>query len=192
MTAYDKLYEDAAENYGLITTDMAARYGVSAMALVMLAQRGRLRHIARGVYRLEQHPASEYDMYATLVARAGKGAFLWGPSVLALNQLCPTDPAKLYVGAPGRIRRNLGRGIIVKNGCKCSSIVQAHGIASQTIADAILDSRGIIMNDRLISAARRAQEEGFLLPDAAQAIIRGLNNPIGFYMAIAISNISPT
>ncbi len=176
MTAYDKLYEEAAENYGLITMDMAARYGVSAMALVMLARRGRLRHIARGVYRLEQHPASEYDAYAMLVAKAGKGAFLWGPSVLALNQLCPTDPAKLYVGVTGRIRRNLGRGVVVKNGCKVSNIVQAYGIASQTIKDAILDSRGIIMNERLISAARRAQEEGLLLPDAAQAIIQELNN----------------
>ncbi len=176
MTAYEKLYEDAAENYGLITTDMAARYGVSAMTLVMLAQRGRLRHIARGVYRLEQHPSSEYDAYATLVAKAGRGAFLWGPSVLALNQLCPTDPAKLYVGVPGRIRRNLGRGVIVKNGCKNQIVVQTHGISSQTIKDAILASRGIIMNDRLISAARRAREEGFLLPDAAQAIIQELNN----------------
>ncbi len=175
MTAYDKLYEDASENYGLITMDMAAQYGVSSMTLVMLARRGRLRHIARGVYRLEQHPASEYDKYALLVAKAGKGAFLWGPSVLAIHQLCPTDPARLYVGVPGRIRRNLGRGITIKNYSN-SNITSFYGIAAQTIEDAIRSSHGIIMNDRLISAVRRAKEEGLLLPSIAQKLMQELKN----------------
>lgn len=172
MSAYNTLYDEAAENYGLITTDMAERNGVSGMSLVMLERRGRLQRVGRGVYRLEQHPVTEYDSYATLVAKAGEGAFLWGPTVLALEKLCPTDPATLYVAVPGRIRRQLGRGVIVKNGADNASIKPLHGIPSQPIDEAIRASRGSIMDDRLIEAANRAKELGMLLPDKHEQLMK--------------------
>ncbi len=176
MNAYDTLYDEAAENYGLITTEMAERNGVSGMSLVMLERRGRLRRVGRGVYRLEQHPATEHDNYATLVAKAGKGAFLWGPTVLALEKLCPTDPATLYVAVPRRIRRQLGRGVVVKNGAGNVSIKLLHGIPSQSIDDAIRVSRGCIMDGRLIEAANRAKERGLLLPDAYEQLMKEFNH----------------
>ena len=174
MNAYNTLYDEAAENYGLITTQMAERNGVSGMSLVMLERRGRLRRVGRGVYRLEQHPETEYDSYATLVAKAGEGAFLWGPTVLALEHLCPTDPATLYVAVPRRIRRQLGRGVVVKNGAEDTSVKNLHGIASQSIEEAILASRGTIMDERLIEAANRAKEQGLILPEAHDHLIREL------------------
>lgn len=175
MSAYNTLYDEAAENYGLITTAMAERYGVSNMSLVMLERRGRLQRVGRGVYRLEQHPATEYDSYATLVAKAGEGAFLWGPTVLAVEKLCPTDPAILYVGVPGRIRRQLGRGVIVKNGADNASVKPLHGIPAQPIEEAIRSSRGIIMDARLVEAANRAKEQGLLLSDIREQLIQELN-----------------
>lgn len=54
MSAYNTLYDEAAENYGLITTEMAERNGVSGMSLVMLERRGRLQRVGRGVYRQER------------------------------------------------------------------------------------------------------------------------------------------
>ena len=176
MSAYNTLYDEAAENYGLITTEMAERNGVSGMSLVMLERRGRLQRVGRGVYRLEQHPATEYDSYATLVAKAGKGAFLWGPTVLALEKLCPTDPATLYVAVPGRIRRQLGRGVIVKNGADNASIKPLHGIPAQPIEEAIRASRGSIMDERLIEAANRAKEQGMLLSDKHEQLMKELNH----------------
>ena len=56
MIAYNRLYEIANENYGLVTTKAAEALGVSNMALVMLAKRGRLLRVGRGVYRLDQFP----------------------------------------------------------------------------------------------------------------------------------------
>lgn len=176
MNAYNTLYDEAAENYGLITTAMAERNGISGMSLVMLERRGRLQRVGRGVYRLEQHPATEYDSYATLVAKAGKGAFLWGPTVLALEKLCPTDPATLYVAVPGRIRRQLGRGVIVKNGMDKASIRPLHGIPSQSIDEAIRASRGSIMTERLVEAANRAKDRGMLLPDTHEQLLKELNH----------------
>lgn len=176
MNTYNTLYDEAAENYGLITMAMAERNGVSGMSLVMLERRGRLQRVGRGVYRLTQHPTTEYDRYATLVARAGEGAFLWGPTVLALENLCPTDPAVLYVAVPGRIRRQLGRGVIVKNGADASCVKQLHGIPAQSIEEAIRASRGIIMDERLTDAANRAKEQGLILPNTHKQLIKELNH----------------
>lgn len=176
MSAFNTLYDEAAENYGLITTGMAERRGVSGMSLVMLERRGRLQRVGRGVYRLEQYPTTEYDSYATLVAKAGDGAFLWGPTVLALEKLCPTDPATFYVAVPGRIRRQLGRGVIVKNGVDNTSIRPLHGIPAQSIDDAIRSSRGSIMDERLVEAANRAKEQGLLLSDAHEQLMKELNH----------------
>ncbi len=176
MNAYNTLYDEAAENYGLITMEMAERNGVSGMSLVMLERRGRLQRVGRGVYRLEQHPVTEYDRYATLVAKSGDGAFLWGPTVLALEKLCPTDPATLYVAVPGRIRRRLGRGVIVKNGANNVSVKPLHGIPAQTIEEAIRASRGIIMDERLVEAAKRAKEQGMILPNTYEQLMKELSH----------------
>lgn len=176
MSAYNKLYDEAAENYGLITMEMAKRNGVSGMSLVMLERRGRLQRVGRGVYRLEQHPTTEYDEYASLVARAGDGAFLWGPTVLALEKLCPTDPATLYVAVPGRVRRHLGRGVIVKNGADNKSVKPLRGIPAQPIEEAIRSSRGSIMDERLVEATNRAKEQGLLLSDIHEQLLQELSH----------------
>lgn len=176
MSAYEKIYEIAAENYGLISSKDAAKIGVSNMAMVMLEKRGRLLRVGRGVYRLEQFPASEYDPYANVVAKAGEGAFLWGPSVLAIDHLCPTDSATMYVGVPGRVRRALGRGVVVKNGQVNNSSSFPHGIPAQSIAEAIRSSRGLIMDSRLMEAADRAKELGLMLADEYRTIVEELKN----------------
>ena len=61
MRAYNQIYEVASENYGLMTTDMARKIGVSSMALVMLEKRGRIIRVGRGVYRLEQFSPTTCD-----------------------------------------------------------------------------------------------------------------------------------
>lgn len=175
MKAYDQIYEVASENYGLVTTDMARKLGVSGMALVMLEKRGRIVRIGRGVYRLEQFPASEYDSYAAVVAKAGEGAFLWGPSVLALENLCPTDPGKLYVTVPRRIRRNLGRGVVVRQNIGNSSNgASLRGIPAQHVVEAIRDSKGMIMTNRLLDATKRACERGLITKDDSKRLQKEL------------------
>lgn len=176
MVSYNRLYDVAAENYGLVTPRVAESLGVSNMALVMLAKRGRLVRIGRGVYRLDQFPVSEYDPYANVVARAGEGAFLWGPSVLAIDHLCPTDTRMLYVAVPGRTRRNLGPGVVIKNGESATVPVLSHGIASQSIPDAIRSSRGIVMGERLVDAVGRARDAGLILKDECRTLLKELKD----------------
>ncbi len=174
MIAYDRLYEIACENYGLVTTKAAEALGVSNMALVMLAKRGRLVRVGRGVYRLGQYPQSEYDPYAITVAKAGEGTFLWGPSVIALDHLCPTDPKTIYVATPKRIRRALGQGVIVKTGVKNAHPAYPHGIPAQPLPEAILSCKGLIMNERLKEAANNAKNLGLILTSDHEDLIRKL------------------
>lgn len=176
MIAYEKIYEFAAENYGLISSKDAARLGISNMALVMLEKRGRLLRVGRGVYRLEQFPASEYDPYANLVAKAGEGAFLWGPTVLAIDHLCPTDLRTMYVGVPGRVRRALGKGAVIKSGVQNTRPSMPHGIPAQSIPEAIRSSRGLIMISRLHEAMERAKELGLILQDEYEALKKELGD----------------
>ena len=58
MTTYQKIFDEAIENYGLITTSMARKMGIAPGALVDLAYRGRLTRLGQGVYQLVQ-----YDIY---------------------------------------------------------------------------------------------------------------------------------
>ena len=42
VTAYNRIFDEAIENYGLVTTSMARRLGIAPGTLVDLAYRGRL------------------------------------------------------------------------------------------------------------------------------------------------------
>ena len=52
MSKYEEIYEVAADNYGIVTRDEAARMGVSDKELSRFTSDGRLTRIGRGVYRI--------------------------------------------------------------------------------------------------------------------------------------------
>ena len=109
MTYYDRIFEEAIGNYGLITSSQAKAIGIPSVELVKLAQRGRLTRLGYGVYKLAQYlPAPDgRDAYADSLALVDKDAYLYGQSVLTLHHLCPTNPARVYVATPRRIRKKL-------------------------------------------------------------------------------------
>ena len=74
MTNYEKVFEEAIGNYGLITSAQAVGIGVSNKELVKLASRGRLTRIGQGTYKLVQYaPAPNgVDAYADSVAIVGE------------------------------------------------------------------------------------------------------------------------
>ena len=55
MTNYEKVFEEAIGNFGLITSAQAVGIGVSNKELVKLASRGRLTRIGQGTYKLVQY-----------------------------------------------------------------------------------------------------------------------------------------
>ena len=170
MSKYEEIYEVAADNYGIVTREEAASMGVSDKDLSRRAADGRLIRIGHGVYRIKHHVPGNLDPYAESVALAGPGAYLYGESVLAMLALCPTNPAKMYVGTPRRIRRRLPRGMKVVQRKGVADVTEYEGIPSQTVGAAIRSCMGKIMPDRLREAVREARRQGLLRKDEAEKL----------------------
>lgn len=176
MTAYQKIFDEAIGNYGLITVAQAKALGITNETLVKLAHRGRLERIGYGVYRIDHYvPNAEgLDPYACAVAKVGDGAYLWGPSVLALHHLCPTNPSRVYVATPNRYRKKASPFLVVKDRIREDELDNYEGIRTQAVAKAILSSQHIIMLDRLLDAARIACERNLFDWQRKEQIVKEL------------------
>ena len=164
MTTYQTIYEDSIDRHGLVTTARARELGLAPNALALLAHRGRLEHVGCGLYRLAVPLpfAGEAPAYALAVGQIGPNAVLWGESVLALLGLLPSNPARIHVAAPGRIRRRVPDGIALHPLPSNTTTTEYEGVPSQPVAGALLACRGEIMPDRLLAAAKQARQRGFL------------------------------
>ncbi len=162
MTLYDKIYEIAADNHGLVTTAEANEAGAANKDLVRYVEDGRLTRIGRGVYRIKHHVPEPNDPYAEAVALVGPHAYLYGESVIAMHGLAPTNPTRILVGSDKRIRKHLPVGIKVVNVGHPEPCVSYDGIPSQSIPDAVRSCRRTMMRERLLQAVARARELGLI------------------------------
>lgn len=170
MSKYEDIYEAAADNYGLITRSEAVAMGVSDKDLSRFASDGRLARIGHGVYRVRHHVPGPLDPYAESVAVVGTGAHLYGESVLAMHSLCPTDPTRIYVGSPRRVRRRLPKGLEVVRREGSEDVTEYEGIPSQRVACAIESCVGRIMPERLIAAVGEARSLGLVNDEEAERL----------------------
>ena len=177
MTYYDRIFEEAIGNYGLITSSQAKAIGIPSVELVKLAQRGRLTRLGYGVYKLAQYsPAPDgRDAYADSLALVDKDAYLYGQSVLALHHLCPTNPARIYVATPRRIRKKLDKGIQVIDSTPCKELEWYEGLPSQSISLAIRTARGTVMDERLREAIKTARQKDLIDDETEHELERFLN-----------------
>lgn len=172
MTYYDQIYEIAVDNYYLISSQDAAEAGIPPVELPKLAHRGRLENISRGLYRLAKYVPHPNDAYATAVARVGKGAYLFGESVIAMLGLAPTNPAYICVAMPSRTRKKLPASIRLKKPVTGELPTSYEGIPSQSVANAIRSARATMMDDRLRDAADKAYQEGYLAKAEHDTLIK--------------------
>lgn len=176
MSYYDDIFDEAIGNYGLISSSRAAELGVPVRELVKIAHRGKLRRIGQGVYKLVRYAPSPdgLDSYAEAVAIAGKDAFLYGESVLAMHRLCPTNPARIWAATPRRVRKRPVPGVVILANVPCTAIEWHEGIPRQPIPDAIAACTGSIMPQRLRAAAAEAARLGLISAKQRNAIAKGL------------------
>lgn len=150
MTSYDKIWDTAEDNHGIITSAQAKKLGVKPAAMVSMATNRKLVRIGQGVYKLEHHVPGPYDEYAQAVAMAGETAFIRGASALMMRKLIPFDPGVFYIGVTKRVRRKLPSGFSVMK-VKDPNIERIEGIPVESVASAIEDARqnGAVDLDRL-------------------------------------------
>ena len=175
MSYRQQLRELADENYGYITTREAADLGIPAVELRKLAARGALRHVRRGLYRFVDARRTQYDAYAEAVARTGEDAYLTGDAVLALLGLAMVEPRRIKVATPRRTRpKDPGFVDVIQRDFPAELITTYEGIRSTTVTQAILDSRGTVLTERLLDALTEARHAGLVDPGETARVRRSL------------------
>jgi len=165
MSYYDDIYEIAVDNHYLVSTADARGAGVPAVELAKLASRGKLEHVARGLYRLARYVPDGGDPYAVAVARVGGGAYLYGESVVALLGLAPTSPDRIWVATPRRVRlKEPPAGLRIVRGEPGYEPTAYEGVPSQRAADAIASCLATMMPERVEQAADEALRQGYVTP----------------------------
>ncbi|WP_241157195.1 hypothetical protein [Adlercreutzia sp. ZJ242] len=130
--------------------------------LVQYARRGKIERVGQGVYMIAQRMPEENDPYAVSVALVGSDAYLYGESVIAMHGLAPTNPARIFVATPRRIRRKLPAELRVIQRQGGDDVVVYDAIPSQKVADAIRACIGTMLPERLADAVRSARGEGLI------------------------------
>jgi len=176
MTFYDDIYETASDNYGLLTAAEARKMGISRKEISRLTKDGRLRRLGYGVYKIKHYTPTPLDAYAEAVALVGPDAYLFGESVLAMHGLAPTNPARILVATPARIRRTLLPLHIACTRQKPESeLAYYEGIPAQSIPHAILSARKTIMTDRLRNAVAEARRQGLVTEEEEASLQKELS-----------------
>lgn len=170
MKNFDKVYEAAADRYGLITVEDAARLGIHRKQLLFWEANGRLERCGRGVYRVKYHVPTPYDHYAEAVALVGRDAIIYGDGVLAMHNLGLVNPRQIKVAVGRRVRKTLPEWIRLVRKADGVREETFEGIACQTVADAIRDCRGTVMRERLVDAIDEAERQGLVGLRECQAL----------------------
>ncbi len=176
MTKFDDIFEIAADNHGLITSAQARQAGVSNNELVQYAKRGRINKVGHGLYQLSKWIPEKNDAYAWAVAATGAGALLFGESVIAMLELAPTNPSRIFVATPQRVRRKLPENLIAVyiKGIEPGAIYD--GIPSQSAYDAIFACKDKMLPERLSAAAKEARRQGFISEHEYRCLKNKLEN----------------
>jgi predicted transcriptional regulator of viral defense system len=170
-----RLHERALDQYGYVTTRDADEIGVPPGELRKLSSRGGLEHVGYGLYRFEDIPRTGRDQFMEAVLRVGPDAYLESDAVLALHDLALANPRQIHVATPRRDRRKHPDFLKVeRRSLPADERTLYEGIPATTIARALLDCRGVIMDERLIEAAREAARTGLLRRRDAQRVLSDL------------------
>jgi len=178
---YTDLLEAANGQYGYVTADDARAGGVDPGQLRIMAHRGILDRMARGIYRFPIVPVTALDQYMEAVLWPRTTAVLSHETALDLHELCDVNPARIHVTVPAsyRLRRDVPRMYqLHERDLDEGDITQHEGIPIVTVYRAILDGIEANIGSHLIDQAfRTARRRGLLTPDELRAITRARRRP---------------
>ena len=156
--------------HGIITTTRAHEIGVSDKELSRLVSSGRLERVGYCTYRVRHHVPTRLDQFDVAAAVVGDGAFVYGPSVLALLGLAPADPRRVHVATTRRVRHRLPPFVVLHRVGGSDTTTSYEGIPVQEITGALLASKGLMMDERIADATREALRRGLVFEEELEAI----------------------
>lgn len=159
----ERLFDLAQEQHGFVTTDDARSLKIPPVELRKLAHRGKLVNVKRGVYQFPQLAGSMNESYLFATLNVGKDAYLVADAVLAFHDLAQVNPRTIRVGTKQRIRHPLPQQVIVADHLIPENQIEVRdGIRITRVARAIIDSKGLVMKERLLDALAVASERGLV------------------------------
>ena len=176
-SAYQKVMEIAAEQFGYLTTAQAQERGASDNALRMMAKRGTLERVSWGVYRLPTFPSSPYAEYMEAsLWPAGVAGVISHQSALALRGLSDVNPSRVHTTVPidFRIRRDIPAHLVVHNAeLSDEDVTLFEGLPTTTVRRTIEDCHRAHLGPALLrQALEQAEREGYLRPVEAAELRR--------------------
>ncbi|MFM8351059.1 MAG: type IV toxin-antitoxin system AbiEi family antitoxin domain-containing protein [Actinomycetales bacterium] len=163
---FDSLVEKASDHHGYVTTLQAHEAGIDPTQLRLLAGRGRLEHVARGVYRVPVLPRSPFDDLAFAIAWSRGRAVISHESALVLHQLSDVNPSFVDLTAPpDNYPRAQGGGPtrMHRRDLSSADVTVVEGLPVTTIARTIRDCHESGTDPaQLRLAIRQAREAGEL------------------------------
>lgn len=172
-SVFDKVMDVAADQYGYLTTAQGRERGVSSNAIRMMADRGTLERVARGVYRVPTFPPSPYAEYMEAsLWPAGVRGVISHDSALVLRGLSDISPSRVHITVPEtfRIRRNIPSHLVVHHAPLLdheATVFQSIPVTAvrRTFEDC---HRSHVGPTLLRQALTDAEREGFLSPREAK------------------------
>jgi predicted transcriptional regulator of viral defense system len=113
---WNRLYEIAAAQEGLFSTQQAADAGYSPQLLLHHLSSGRALRVQRGIYRLVHFPAGDHESLVRAWLWSQQAGTFSHQTALALHGLSDVLPAHLHLMVPiawKRRRFRLPRGIVL-------------------------------------------------------------------------------
>ena len=109
-SAAQLVYEIAEEQYGYFSVQQARAVGVDPRTVVMMARRGTVERVRRGVYRLTRFPENAMGQYmeAILWPHGAQGV-ISHESALGLYEISDVNPTAVHITLPRayRVRRSV-------------------------------------------------------------------------------------
>jgi len=177
VTDLERLREAAQDQYGFVTTAQALDAGVSPASLSMMVRRGRLGKASRGVYRVPQSPATQYDAFMKAVLWTGfPEACLSHDSALDAWEVSDILPDQIHVtvAARRRIVREVPRGYVIhREDLSPDQVTWWQGIPTVTPEMAIRQCLEFGVPTYLIrQAIERSARSGVVLAPAREELAR--------------------
>ena len=102
---WDQLFEIAAAQDGLITTQQAAEAGYSPQLLAHHLSAGRMLRVRRGIYRLVHFPAGDHEELTAIWLWSEHAGVFSHQTALALHDLSDVLPSQVHLTLPAAWRK---------------------------------------------------------------------------------------
>jgi predicted transcriptional regulator of viral defense system len=186
---YSPLLEVATDQYGYVSTDDARELGISPRRLKLLAERGSLARVARGLYRFPPAvvPITALDQYMEAILWPGGRGVISHETALAVYELSDVNPSRVHVAIPRdyRIRRKDVPAVFVFHHADLAEteVTRFEGIPIVTAQRAIRDAHAEHLGPALIAQAiDDGERKGLLARTQADALREELGVQAGVGM----------